>query len=42
MLRNYVTIALRHMRRQIGYTFFNVMGLAIGLAVCLLIVLFVR
>jgi len=42
MLKNYLTIALRHLRRDTGYTFINVFGLAIGLACCLLIALFVQ
>lgn len=42
MLKNYLTIALRTMRRHKGYTFINVAGLAVGLAVCLLILLYVR
>jgi putative ABC transport system permease protein len=42
MLRNYLTIALRSLKRQPGYTAINVFGLAIGLAACLLIGLYVR
>lgn len=37
MLRNYLTVALRHLRRQRGYTAINVVGLAVGLACCLVI-----
>ena len=42
MLKNYTKIALRNLRKYKGYTFINVAGLAVGLACCLLIVLFVR
>ncbi|HMB91368.1 MAG TPA: ABC transporter permease [Rhodothermales bacterium] len=42
MLKNYLKIALRHLRRHKGYAFINVAGLAVGMAVCVLIVLFVR
>ena len=42
MLRNYIIIALRNMRRQFGFTAINIVGLSIGLACCILIVLFVR
>lgn len=42
MIRNYLTIALRNLRRQKGYAFINVFGLAVGLAACSLILLYVR
>jgi len=42
MLTNYLKIALRNLQRQKGYTFINVAGLAVGLACCLLILLFIR
>lgn len=42
MFKNYILVTLRHMRRHIGYTALNIAGLAVGLAVCLLILLFVR
>ena len=42
MLKNYLKIALRNLRRQKGYTCINVAGLAVGMACCLLILLFVR
>ena len=42
MLKNYLVIALRTLRRRKGYTALNVVGLALGLAGCLLIGLFVR
>ena len=42
MLKNYFTIAVRSLRRHKTYTFINVTGLAVGVACCLLILLFVR
>ena len=42
MLRSYLKIALRHVLRERGYSIINVLGLAIGMACCLLIILFVR
>jgi len=42
MLKNYLTVALRSLRRRKGYTFINVAGLGVGLACCFLIALFVR
>ena len=41
MLRNYLTIAFRNMHRNLGYTAINVSGLAVGMAACLLIGLYV-
>ncbi|MGC3948259.1 MAG: ABC transporter permease [Chryseolinea sp.] len=41
MLRNYLTIALRNLLKQRFYTFINIFGLAVGIASCLVIVLFV-
>jgi ABC-type antimicrobial peptide transport system permease subunit len=37
MLRNYIKVVLRSIRRQTGYSLINVAGLAIGMACCLLI-----
>ena len=42
MLKNYLKIALRNLRRYKGYTAINVTGLAVGTACCLLIMLYVR
>lgn len=42
MFPNYLKSALRAARRQLGYTAINVIGLAVGIAVCLLITLYVR
>ncbi|MFD1145231.1 ABC transporter permease [Larkinella insperata] len=41
MLRNYIKIAIRNLRKQRGFTFINISGLAVGLACCLLITLYV-
>src|SRR6056297_1558076 len=40
MLKNYLKVALRHLRRQKAYAFINIFGLALGLACCLLIGLY--
>ncbi|MBN1270648.1 MAG: ABC transporter permease [Candidatus Aminicenantes bacterium] len=42
MLKNYLKIAIRNMRRNKGYTFINISGLAIGLASCFFILLWVQ
>jgi ABC-type antimicrobial peptide transport system permease subunit len=41
MLKNYLKIALRNIRRHKGYSFINITGLAIGMACCLLITIWV-
>ncbi|MFQ5571753.1 MAG: ABC transporter permease, partial [Rhodothermales bacterium] len=41
MLRNYLTVALRNVRKYKGYSFINITGLAIGLTCFILIILFV-
>ena len=42
MLKNYFKIAYRNLKRHKGYTAINVLGLAAGMAACLLIGLFVQ
>lgn len=42
MLRNYLAVTLRNLLRQKLHTFINVFGLALGLACCLLMALFVK
>ena len=42
MLKNYVLIAFRTLKRHAGTTAINVGGLAVGIAACLLIVLFIQ
>lgn len=41
MLKNYLTIAIRNLRKQSFYSFINITGLALGVAACLIIVLFI-
>ena len=41
MVENYAKIAFRNFKKRFGYTFINVAGLAIGVACCLLISMFV-
>ncbi len=41
MYKNYFKVALRNMRKSLGYTLFNVLGLAIGICSVLLITLHV-
>ncbi len=41
MLKNYIIIALRNFNRHKGFSFINIFGLAIGIACCLLIFLYV-
>ena len=42
MLRNYLTIALRALRRNAIYSAINVVGLTLGVACCILIALYVQ
>ncbi|MFB3133108.1 MAG: ABC transporter permease, partial [Rhodothermales bacterium] len=42
MLKNYLTVAWRHLRSGKAATFINVAGLALGMASCLLILLYVQ
>src|SRR6187455_2286287 len=42
MIRNYLKVALRYLLRNKGYTAINILGLAIGICCCVLIMLFVR
>lgn len=42
MIAHYFKLALRNIRRHRIYTFINISGLAIGMACCLLIVLYVQ
>jgi putative ABC transport system permease protein len=42
MLGNYVLVALRNLRKHRLYSFITIGGLAVGLAACLMILLFVR
>jgi putative ABC transport system permease protein len=42
MWRNYVTVGLRSLLKSKTYAFINIFGLAIGMAACLMILLYVR
>jgi len=42
MIKNYLKTAVRNLFKHKGYTFINILGLAIGMTACLLILLFVR
>src|SRR4051794_6185187 len=41
MIRNYIKTAYRSLKKNIGFTAINVLGLSVGLATCLLIVFYV-
>ncbi len=41
MLKNYLTIALRNLARHKGYAFINILGLAVGIAASVLVMLYV-
>lgn len=42
MIKNYLKITLRNIKRQKLYAFINIAGLAVGLVVCILMVLYIR
>ncbi len=42
MFKNYLTVALRNLKRNPGYSLINIVGLAVGVACCLLLSLYVR
>src|SRR5215212_10550680 len=42
MFRNYFKTAFRNLKRNKGYTFINILGLAVGIAACLLIFLVIK
>lgn len=41
MLKNYFKIAIRNLKKHKFYTFINILGLSVGVAVCMIITLFV-
>ncbi|HNO12184.1 MAG TPA: ABC transporter permease, partial [bacterium] len=41
MIRNYLKIAVRNMQKNALHTFFNVLGLAMGIACCITVYIFV-
>ena len=42
MLKNYLLVALRNIKKHKGYSFINIAGLAVGITCCILILLWVR
>src|SRR4028119_367794 len=42
MWRNYLTVGLRSLIKSKSYAFINIVGLAVGLAACLMLLLYVR
>ncbi|MES2107395.1 MAG: ABC transporter permease [Bacteroidota bacterium] len=42
MIKSYITIAFRSLRRNLSYAFLNIFGLTLGIAACLVIFLVVR
>ena len=42
MLKNYIKTAFRNLKRYKGYSLINLMGLAIGIACCILILLYMQ
>ncbi len=42
MLQNYIKIAFRNLMRAKGYVFINISGLAVGIAACALIILWIQ
>ncbi len=42
MLKNYLKIALRNIKKHKGYSFINIASLAVGLSCCILILLYIR
>ena len=41
MFKNYMKIALRNLKKNKGYSFINITGLAVGMACCILILMYV-
>jgi predicted permease len=42
MIKNYLRIAFRNIQRHKGYSFINIVGLALGMACCIMIILWVK
>lgn len=42
MFKNYIKIALRNLTRHKGYSFINIVGLALGMACCILILVWIK
>ena len=41
MFKNYIKIAFRSIKRHLGFSFINIFGLAVGMTVCLLMLMYV-
>jgi hypothetical protein len=41
MIRNYIKVAFRNLRKSLGYSTINILGLAVGLGVAMLIGLWI-
>lgn len=42
MLKNYLKIAYRNLKKDKGYTFINLSGLSLGIGICLIIAIFIQ
>jgi putative ABC transport system permease protein len=42
MLKNYLSIAFRNIKRNIIFSFIHIAGLGIGLACCMMIILYAK
>jgi putative ABC transport system permease protein len=42
MFRNYFKVAFRYLMRHKGYSFINILGLAVGITSCVIVMMFVR
>jgi putative ABC transport system permease protein len=42
MLKNYLLVAIRNLKRHKGYSFINIAGFAVGIACCILLALYVH
>lgn len=42
MIKNYITIAIRNLRRHKGYSLINILGLSIGMTCCVFMLLLVQ
>ena len=42
MFINYLKIAFRNLKKNKGYSFINISGLAVGIACCIVILLFIQ
>ena len=42
MIKNYIKISFRHIRRHKGFSFINTAGLAVGICCCILILQYIR